>query len=426
MSLLDRLRKVAPDPLAPPDTFDPGAVAAMLREIGIALVEVSQPTQVVEERLRRIAPRYTTEPVRAAVLPTMLLIQVGTEGYEIDSTNVSSSRLDMAARIDRIAELAEAGAISPADAVEKVRAARTSAPRFGWPATVLGYAITTVGFGMIVEPTWSALPAHLFLGVVVGLIVALARPFPALTPILPTLSAVVVTLLAIWFVADVSNVGLLRVISPSLVATLPGMALTIGAIELASTQIISGASRVVYGIAQLGLLVYGVVVGIRIAGVPPSPGPSAALGSWSAYASIVVIAVGLYLYLSAPRGSLGWLLVTIAVAVLTQDLAGQVMTSGHSGFIGAIVAIPFAILASRFRGAPPAMVLMLAAFWSLVPGQLSFMSVSRSATGDYTDISSVGVAAAAVTSIALGTLVAWSLVRTIDNRLARSAATPVR
>lgn len=426
MSIVDKLRKVTPDALAPPDSYDAAEVAAMLREIGIALVEVSQPTQVVEDRLRRIATRYTTEPVRAVALPTMLLIQVGTEGYEIDGTNVSSSRLDMAARIDRIADLAEAGAITPADAVEKIRAARTAPPRFGWATTVLGYAITTVGFGMIVEPTWTALPAHLFLGLVVGLIVALARPFPALAPILPTLSAVVVTLLAIWFVADVSNVGLLRVISPSLVATLPGMALTIGAIELASTQIISGASRVVYGIAQLGLLVYGVVIGIRIAGVPAPPTPSAALGAWSTYVSVVVIAIGLYIYLSAPKGSLGWLMVTIAVAVLTQDVAGRVLTNGHSGFIGALVAIPFAILAARFRSAPPAMVLMLAAFWSLVPGQLSFMSVSRSATGDYANISSVGVAAAAVTSIALGTLVAWTLVRTFDNRLARSAPANVR
>lgn len=99
----------------------------------------------------------------------------------------------------------------------------------------------------------------------VGSLVQIARPYPNLTPILPTLSAVVVTLLATWFVADVAEDGLLRVISPALIATLPGMALVIGSIELAGGRIIAGASRTVYGIAQMGLLIYGVVLGVRIA-----------------------------------------------------------------------------------------------------------------------------------------------------------------
>ena len=44
---------------------------------------------------------------------------------------------------------------------------------------------------MVIDATWKALLAHLFLGLVVGLIIQISRPFPSLTPILPTLSAVV-------------------------------------------------------------------------------------------------------------------------------------------------------------------------------------------------------------------------------------------
>ena len=62
--IIDTLRKTPPEALAPPDTYDPREVAAMLREIGIALVEVSQPTPIVESRLEQIARRYTTRPVR--------------------------------------------------------------------------------------------------------------------------------------------------------------------------------------------------------------------------------------------------------------------------------------------------------------------------------------------------------------------------
>lgn len=267
---------------------------------------------------------------------------------------------------------------------------------------------------MTIEPSWNALPAHLFLGLVVGVIMQISRPLPGFGPILPTLSAVVVTLLAIWFVADVAHDGLLRVISPALIATLPGMALVVGAIELAGGKIISGSSRVVYGAAQLGLMVYGVVVGVQIAGQIPTQSPSSPMGPWSFYVSIVVIAIGLYIYLSAPRGSLIWLLLTIGVAMGAQSVAGLVLNAAHSGFIGAMVAIPFAMMTARITTAPPTMVLTLAAFWSLVPGQLTFMSVSRGATGDYAGLAGVSVAGAAIISIALGALVGWTLVQAIS------------
>ncbi|NBP85569.1 MAG: hypothetical protein EBU54_10455, partial [Mycobacteriaceae bacterium] len=76
-------RKSPPPALAPPDHYDPADVALMLREIGAALVEVSLPVQVVEQRLLVIAARYTTAPVQVAVLPTMLFVQVGSIAHEM-------------------------------------------------------------------------------------------------------------------------------------------------------------------------------------------------------------------------------------------------------------------------------------------------------------------------------------------------------
>ena len=414
--ITDAFRRTVPPAIAEPDHYDPDDVAAMLREIGAALVETSLPIQVIEQRLRDIAARYTTQPVGVAVLPTLLFIQIGDKVHQMESSVQSSGLLDKAAGVDRIAELARAGAISPTDAVDAVHAVRVAPPRFGAVVTTVGYALTSVGFGMAIQPSWRAMLAHLVLGLVVGVIVALSRPLPGLGPILPSLAALVVTLLGTWFIADVAQDGLLRVITPALIATLPGMALVVGSIELASAKIISGSSRLIYGIAQLGLLVYGMVLGVRIAGEVSPQSPSTPLGSWSAYAAVVVIAVGLYLYLSAPRGSLPWLLLIIGVSMLAQNLAGLVLSAAHSGFIGAMVAIPFAMLCARIRTAPPASVLALAAFWSLVPGQLTFMSVGRGAAGDYANTAGVGVAAAAIVSIALGTLVGWTLVRTATAR----------
>jgi len=415
--IINAIRKNPPTALAPPDAYRPGEVAAMLREIGVALSEVAQATPIVQGRLVRIAAKYTTEPVRLVVMPTVLMIQIGRDAYEVDGSTHSSLQLDAAGRIDDIASLAEAGAITPTDAVAAIEAAREMPPRFGRFTTAIGYAITTLGFGIMINPTWATLPGYLFLGLVVGMIVSYGGRYPSLTPILPTLSALVVTLLATWFVAAAVDDGLLRVISPALVATLPGMALTTGALELADSQIISGSSRLIYGISQLALLVFGVMLGMHIAGSEIAPqNPSAPMGPFSLYLSIVIVAIGLSIYLSAPRGSLFWLMAAIAVAVLGQKLAESVMSSANSGFVGAALAVLFAMFATRLKNAPPAVVMLLASFWSLVPGALSFMSVSQAATGRNADVATMGVAGAAIAAIALGTLVGWSIFRTIDSR----------
>ena len=304
------------------------------------------------------------------------------------------------------------------DMIAAWQKARSLPPRFGTVATIVGYAITTVGFGMVINPTWASLPAYLLLGLVVGGIIQLSRPFPMLTPVLPTLAAMTVTVLANSFIDATAHDGLLRVISPALVATLPGMSLTIGAMELASSQIVSGSSRLVYGMSQLAMLLFGVALGLHIVGYTPPLTQSAVMGEWSLYVAIVVVSIGLYIYLSAPTGSLLWLMAAVAVALLAQTAAGTVMSPTLAGFVGAFVAVPFALLASRVKTSPPGIVMLLAAFWSLVPGALSFVSVGEAAAGGGgADITSLAATGAAILSIALGTLVGWSIFYTIESRL---------
>jgi uncharacterized membrane protein YjjP (DUF1212 family) len=412
----ESLREELPAPIAPPDTYPEADVAAMLRELGLALVEVVQPTQLVTTRLHTVAKRYTTEDVRVVVLPTVLLIQVGTASYEVDATTRATTQLDLAGRVDHIARLCAAGAIAPDEAVRALAQARVMPRRFGPVITVLGYVITTLGFGMVINPTWASLWGHAFLGAVVGVIVLAAQPFPSLNAIVPTIAATAVTVLATWFVADAANDGLLRVIAPSLVAILPGLALTVGAMELAGSSIIAGSSRLMYGVVQLTLLVFGVAIGVTVAGKVAPQQPSPQTGPWAFYAAILVIGVGLYIYLSAPRGSLAWLTAAVAVALLGQKFGELFLSAAHAGALGAALVLPFAVLAARLKSAPTALVMVLAAFWALVPGALSFESLSEAATGGPADFTTLVSAVAAVFSIALGTLVSWSVLDALNSR----------
>ncbi len=412
----ESVSKQPPPPLADLDAYPVGAVAQMLREIGIALLEGQMPSGSVEAQLGHIAQRYTAEPVLVVALPTVLIIQVGRAVHEVAASTRGTTQLDRAGKVDEIARLAEAGAITPADAVRDIIAARTASPRFGPLTALAGYVLTTLGFGIVMNPAWTALWAYVFLGAVVGAIVVVAGRLPALAAIVPSLSAALVTLLAIWFVADAAGDDLLRIIAPALIAILPGLSLTIGAMELAGGAVMAGSSRLVYGVVQLMLLAFGVVIGLAIAGQVAPHQTATRMGPLSFYVAIVVIAVGLYLYLSAPRGSLLWLMAAVAVALIGQKVGGLFLSSAHSGALGALLVVPFAIVAAKMKTAPPMRVMLLAAFWSLVPGALGFESISAAATTRSLDANTLGSTFAAVFSIALGTLFAWSIYQTVHYR----------
>jgi uncharacterized membrane protein YjjB (DUF3815 family) len=143
------------------------------------------------------------------------------------------------------------------------------------------------------------------------------------------------------------------------------------------------------------------------------------MGPWSLWVAVIVISIGLYIYLSAPSGSLLWLTAAIAVALLGQALGGLFLSPTHSGAVGAFLVVPFAMLGARIRTSPPAIVMMLAAFWALVPGALSFETLGEAATHADGDILTLGTTAAAIFSIALGTLIGWSVFAEISNRLQR-------
>jgi uncharacterized membrane protein YjjB (DUF3815 family) len=165
------------------------------------------------------------------------------------------------------------------------------------------------------------------------------------------------------------------------------------------------------------MLLFGVAIGLHIVGFTPPQAESPWMGEWSLYVAVVVVSVGLYVYLSAPPGSLMWIMAAVAVALLAQAAASTFMSGYSSGFVGAFVAVPFALLASRVKTSPPGIVMLLAAFWSLVPGALSFISVGEAAAGDGADLIDIAQTGAAILFIALGTLVGWSIFYTIDSRL---------
>lgn len=397
-------------------------VPDMLGEFGATLLASAQATSDVEETLYLLARHYGRPELRVFVLPTVVLIEdpsTAPAQTMMFPVRQGELRLDQSDAVERLVRTAFLERTEPEAIVAEITRISQMPSRFGPVWSVIGYTLLTVGFGLVLNPTLTALPVYVVLGALVGVIVQLGSRIETLSLILPAFTAFAVTLAISFVVKPFVHDDVLRLVAPSLVSFLPGMTLTVAAVELTSGQVMAGASRLVYGIARLGLLAFGVYAGLAVAG---GPGASAQhpvqLGAWAPWAGIVLVSIGYYLFSSAPRRSLLWLLYALVVAYSAQLLGNVIVGPELSGLVGALVVIPAVTLAGRLKAAPSRAVMLTCAYWLLVPGAMGFIGLSEAASGT----------AGATNTIlqTFGSLIAISIGMVLGAGLSRDASTLAR
>ncbi|MDZ8276615.1 threonine/serine exporter family protein [Microbacterium aquimaris] len=400
------------------DTPDPSlGVAGMLGRVGPALLASSRAVNEVEVTLRKLARRYGRTDLRIFVLPTLILIEDDSSQRgrtAVFSADQGALRLDQAGEIEHIVRIAMDEATPPDDVVQAVDRVIAGRPRFGAVLTLIGHVLLTIGFGLVLNPTLTALPVYLVLGVVVGLIVMFGTRASTLALLLPVLTAFLAALLISVLVRPLVHDDVLRLVAPSLVTFLPGLTLTIAAVELTSGQIMAGASRLVYGIARLGLLAFGLYAGMSVAGEPhASASAGDQLGAWAPWAGIALVSLGYYLYSSAPRGSLLWILYALVIAYSAQLLGNLLLGAQLSGLVGAVIAVPMIYLAGRLRGAPSTAIMLTCSYWLLVPGAMGFIGVSEAASGAAGATATILQTFGSLIAIAVGMMIGGAVSRDV-------------
>lgn len=405
----------------PPDT---SAVLEFMFRLGQAYLACGEQTAQVELSLRRVASAYGMRRSRVVVFPTAIFISLhDREGERVTLAEgpTATLRLDQIADVYELGDSAQDGAIAPQDGIRALAGIQKKPARFGVTGLVIGHAILSVGLSLILSPSRSNVVAVAILGAFVGALKAFNRGRPILAAPLYVIAALLVSLIVYTSIKYGLALDPFHVLVPPLVSFLPGAMLTFGMVELAFGDMVSGSSRLITGCVQVVLLAFGLAAGAVLAGYSPESLVAAADETadaiWAAWAGVLVFGIGVYVHFSAPRNSLGWLLLVLVVAFAAQRIGTALL--GHesvSGFFGMLVATPLGyLIQKRFRG-PPAMVTFLPSFWLLVPGALSLLSVKRILTSPAEGIESVMGAVFAVSSIALGTLMGASLYKWITER----------
>lgn len=387
--------------------------------LGAAMNTAGQPVYVVQDRLATVATAYGAHNATISAFPTFLMMTIGRgepATVELTTTLTGSPRLDQVAALDRLIDQAESGEVTPSEGLHRLDEIRDMQPRFGPVLGVAGYALVAMGICLVLHPAPLEVAAAAFLGALVGVLRSAVRGQQTLQIMTPVIAAFVVSALSAWAVeAEVSQLGL-RPMVAALVVFLPGAALTNAVLELAAGQMISGASRLVWGIVQLGLLAFGILAGIEAVGVSVSRilfGTDALLGEWSIWVGVLVFALGVVVADSAPRRSFPGLLVVLYSAFAAQVLANGLFGAYVAALIGATVMTVMAFVIERFPSAMPAYASFLPGFWLLVPGALGLIGLTRLAGGGGSQeiFATVGSIFAVALGVLCGTqLLAWAVV----------------
>jgi uncharacterized membrane protein YjjB (DUF3815 family) len=246
--------------------------------------------------------------------------------------------------------------------------------------------------------------------VLVGLLTELARRWASLDALLPVIAATLVSVLVFLATRAGYAVAPLLLLIPPLITFLPGGMLTTAMLELADRHPIAGATRLVAGATQVALLVFGIVVGQTLVGLPTEQAfaqrTENLLGWWGPWLGPLVFAVGIHLHFVGPRRSLPWLCLIVYVAWVGERAGNHVMGGYLGGFAGATVMTIVAFWLDRVPAAPSFLVLFLPAFWLLVPGVLAVVGLTELVGNDLSvALLDLSTAAFTIVSIALGVLV---------------------
>jgi uncharacterized membrane protein YjjP (DUF1212 family) len=366
------------------DSDEQALLRAFVLEIGRALSLAGAAVSETQDRLARIAAACGAPGARFVVLPTALLAAFPDSGgatIEPVPRGLQTMRLDQISALYELVSLAERGKVGAADGLARVAAIRAMRPRHGRLLVGVAHALMTVGFCLILQPTPLDVLVAAGLGAFVAPLVVLSHERRGLAVFAPVLAAVVVSALSFLAVRfGIADPALRTLIAP-LVTFLPGGALTTATVELASGEMVAGASRFVSGLVQLLLLAFGIVAGAELVGLPPREAlhdvPVNLLGWWAPWLGVAVFGVAVSVYFSAPVGALPWLLITLAVAWVGQLLGDWLIGSAAGGFVGALAMTPVALAVANLAAGPPSQVTFLPAFWLLVPGAIGLIGVTE-------------------------------------------------
>ncbi|UNK69453.1 threonine/serine exporter family protein [Microbacterium sp. H1-D42] len=367
-----------------------GDLGVLLLECGTSVTDVRG---TLEQVSRMAAPGTSVE---FAILPEMVM--VSRPGAAAATTTVigkgEALTFRQSARASRLVRDLESGAVALADAPKRMKAIRATPRRMPGMQNVIGCGLLSLSLAVLFRCPWWAVVLALLVGLVVGGLTMVMMRVRAAAAVAPFVSAFVSTILVgvVANALDLGPVPLFAVCAP-IAILVPGALITNALLELTSTDIVTGASRLMYGLIMLAFMAAGVYSGAALTGMRIDSASAALVGEalqltgdgggwaalpplWMSWVAVIVLAVGIGLAFGS-----GFRLTVVCIVVMTGTYAVLALFSPQVGSVVAIgiaAAVLFvaARVLERVTLSIPATVSFQPAFLLLVPGTVGLVALA--------------------------------------------------
>lgn len=357
---------------------DPDAIDFVLT-LGKALHRYGTPAHRLEEGLQVCCRRLGLE-AEVFSSPTAIIMSFG-EPRELKTRmlRVESGELDMGklAQVDELADMVAAHKLTPAQGLVSLQAVLSSPPRFGHALSTLAHGVTAGGLAVFFGGAVEDVAIAAAIGLSIGVLAQYARR--------STDQARVLELIAAAFAALAAGVmsALWPALTPSLVTVsalitlLPGLSLVVAMTELATRNLIAGTARLMMAVIVLLELVVGVAVGERLAGAlvdvhrtVPEPLPE-----WAHWGALGASSLALAIVVQARPHAIPWIVGACATGYVGSRVGGAWLGVEMGVLIGAFSLGVLGNAFARWRQRP-AQIVVVPAMLLLVPGSLGFRGMT--------------------------------------------------
>jgi uncharacterized membrane protein YjjP (DUF1212 family) len=360
----------------------PHQLLKFLTELSRALTTAGIAVMSIESILKKICQAYGFKAEEVISLPTFLIIKIAdddSKALEVTLQKPGVLPLDQVSRLYELINQAVNAEITPEQGIRRINEIINVKRQHNYIKNILGYALFSTGLGMLFLPTFKGLFFCGALGAIAGLILAYSEDKTKLTLVLPVLTAFTVS--TVFFLGVKQGIinGSLTIMVPALAYFIPGAVLSTGMFELAANNLVSGAARLVQGAVILLLLLFGVIVGLQVAGLPEDyiiANTAIPLYWWAPYIGVLIFALGMYLLMCIRNKDMLGVLIVLFTTFLVQQAGNYLLGGLFGAFIGSVIMTMLGTFLERSKLRTPYYVSIIPAFWILVPGSLGFISLA--------------------------------------------------
>jgi len=324
------------------------------------------------------------------VTPTSLTFALWLKGEHDAQHNyvvrVKPGDLDLGslARTDELVEELACGQRSLDDAIDRLHEIEHKPPPYSHAVTFVAFGVSGGAFAMLMATSWNDVIWSFVMSLVVYLFVYWSSISRGVTKMLEPLVSIVSAFMVVGIMHLDPHINISLVVLSSIIAFIPGLALTLGLRELAARDLLSGTARIMDAVMLLFKLYFGAVLGMALGKMlwgTVDHVAAEAVPAWTAWLAVLLLGSSLVVMFKIRLKDAPWGIIAGFISFGVSMAATPSFGIALGAFFGAFSVGIYSNIYARIFNAP-AIIVSLQGLVILVPGSKVYIGLNTIVSGE--------------------------------------------